>query len=214
MPGGRQATLWRTFVVARVPKLVVHLHQETSSTAALGMVDHTVKINKPEPDSVYMPSPPREHQGRTFRAATGFNISTTVPRHKSKENQMDKKKEDSLYGQTLLALQQPRLALLERLARELRLLPDGDLVARDDHREHGHALRLAEPASDAPTGAAAERQERVARVVAQEALRLERLGLVPVLRWWGQWASDRRRREREARGDVRLLCSPGVCTVT
>ena len=147
------------------------------------MVDHTVKINKPEPDSVHMPSPPREHQGRAFRAATGFNISTTVPRHKSKYNQMDKKKEDSLYGQTLLALQQPRLALLERLARELRLLPDGDLVARDDHREHGHALRLAEPASDASTRAAAERQERVARVVAKEACRLKRLGIVPVPRW-------------------------------
>ena len=121
---------------------------------------------------------------------------------------------DALERDAQLAAQEARAALRERLVREARLGAHLDAEARDEQREHRDRLRLGEAAPDAAARAAAERQERVARVVAQEALRLERLGLVPVLRWWGRWASDRRRREREARGDVRLLCSPGVCTVT
>ncbi len=59
---------------------------------------------------------------------------------------------------------------------------DLDAVAGDDEREGGDGLRLGEAAADAPARAAAEGQERVARVLAQEAFRLERVRVFPVFR--------------------------------
>ena len=46
-----------------------------------------------------------------------------------------------------LHFEDARLALLERLARKLRLFLDGDLVARHEHGEDGDALGLEEPAA-------------------------------------------------------------------
>ena len=91
------------------------------------------------------------------------------------------RRKDVLQSHAELALQQPRLRLLERLAREPRLLPYLDAVARDEQREHRDRLRLGEAAPDAAARAPREGQEAVARVVLEEAPGLEGVGVFPVL---------------------------------
>lgn len=108
--------------------------------------------------------------------------------------------EHALYGQSMLALEQPRLALLKRFAREARLLAHLNLVPRYHHCQHRDSLRLGKPdtfiplvlkieeeedapAPNASAWPAAERQERVARIIAQKSLRPERPRLVPIPRY-------------------------------
>ena len=81
-----------------------------------------------------------------------------------------------------MAVQYPLLPLLERLAPEPGLVAHFDAVTRDDEREDGDALRLREPAPNAPARPAAEGEESVARVWPEEALGLEGVRVGPVAR--------------------------------
>ena len=97
------------------------------------------------------------------------------------EGRRTRREEYALERDAELALEEPRAALRERLARELRLVAHLDAVARDEQREDRDRLRLGEAAPDAAARAAGEGQEAVARVVLEEALWLEGVGVVPVL---------------------------------
>lgn len=81
-----------------------------------------------------------------------------------------------------LAVEQPRLTLLERLPRVLRLLLHVDVPPRDNIRRHSNRLRLRVPPPKTQAQPSAQRQERFVRLVAEEARRLERKGILLVER--------------------------------
>ena len=105
---------------------------------------------------IYIPLPTRKDQRCPLRTVNDGSDTTLL----------NEKTRNILDGQTMLALQQPRLPLVERLTSELRFVLHLDLILRDDKCEDRDALRLGESAPNAATWAPAERQKRIAWVVA------------------------------------------------
>ena len=127
---------------------------------------------KPWSMYIYIPLPTRKYQRCPLRTVNDGSDTTLL----------NEKKRNILDGQTMLALQQPRLPLVERLTSELRFVLHLDLILRDDKCEDRDALRLGESAPNAAAWAPAERQKCVARIVAKEARRLEGVRFVPIVR--------------------------------
>jgi hypothetical protein len=91
-----------------------------------------------------------------FRKTSGTRIGLDEKKSIRSSNAVLREREsgqDAPHREAGLGAQQARPARRDRLAGELRLVPELDLVARDERREDRDGLRLEEAAAEAGAGA-------------------------------------------------------------